>query len=154
MYVDTPKEKCVDEQHCEDITTTSYKAVTMTSSNDHMERVPIQEAKEVPDRECSLVLNRECDTVANHEDTATMYMVSGQLDVRTASYDLAWLAVFFNKDRPDASIPTEKTGSFLVMLPKDIYSFTVPSTFQLVTPLRVLPWVLQADLLLLPHLQP
>jgi len=60
--------------------------------------------------------------------TATKYMVSGQLDFSTASHDPARLVVFSSKGRPDVSIPTEKTGSFLVMLPRDTYSLTVKST--------------------------
>jgi len=60
--------------------------------------------------------------------TATKYMVSGQLDFSTASHDPARLVVFSSKGRPDVSIPTEKTGTFLVMLPRDTYSLTVKST--------------------------
>ena len=60
--------------------------------------------------------------------TATKYQVSGQLDFSTASHDPARLVVFSSRGRPDVSIPTEKTGSFLVMLPSDTYSLTVKST--------------------------
>jgi len=60
--------------------------------------------------------------------TATKYEVSGQLDFTTASHDPARMVVFSSKGRPDVSIPTEKTGSFLVMLPRDTYSLTVKST--------------------------
>jgi len=60
--------------------------------------------------------------------TATKYQVSGQLDFTTASHDSARLVVFSSKGRPDVSIPTEKTGSFMVMLPRDTYSLTVKST--------------------------
>jgi len=59
---------------------------------------------------------------------ATKYLVSGQLDYSTASHDPARMVVFSSKGRPDVSIPTEKTGSFLVMLPSDTYSLTVKST--------------------------
>jgi hypothetical protein len=55
-------------------------------------------------------------------------MVSWQLDFSTASHDPARLVVFSNKDRPDVFIPTEKTGSFLVVMPRGIYSLTAPST--------------------------
>jgi len=59
---------------------------------------------------------------------ANKYLVSGQLDLSTASHDPARLVIFSSKGRPDVSIPTEKTGSFLVMLPRDTYSLTVKST--------------------------
>jgi len=60
--------------------------------------------------------------------TATKYQVSGQLDFSTASHDQARLVVFSSKGRPTVSIPTEKNGAFLVMLPRDTYSLTVKST--------------------------
>ena len=55
-------------------------------------------------------------------------MVSWQLDFSTASHDPARLVVFSNKDRPDVFIPTEKTGSFLVVMPRGIYFLTAPLT--------------------------
>ena len=68
--------------------------------------------KEVLDELYSVVLDRKCNT----------------MDVSIVSHDPARLVVFSSKDRPDVYIPTEKTGSFFVMLPGDTYSLAISAT--------------------------
>jgi hypothetical protein len=71
-----------------------------------------QKAKEVPDQIQDVFVD----------------MVSGQLDFSITFHDPARLVVFSSKERPDVYIPTEKTGSFFVMLPRDTYSLTMRAT--------------------------